>query len=113
MVAHNIDENYIFMDIMKNRSGIQMMACYQRIVSRVKKARLTLRNHILDNEASAAHTALIEGNRMVLEFVPPGQHRSNIAERAIQTAKDHFVTILVGVSTASPMHLWCRLIPQA
>ena len=50
---------------------------------------------------------------MVWEFVPPGQHRRNIAERAIQTAKDHFVAILVGVSTTFSMHLWCRLIPQA
>ena len=50
---------------------------------------------------------------MVWEFVPPGQHRRNIAERAIQTAKDHFVAILVGVSTNFPMYLWCRLIPQA
>ena len=62
MVAHNIDANYIFMDTMKNRSESQIMACYQQIVSRMKKAGLTLRKHILDNEASAAYTALIEGN---------------------------------------------------
>ena len=43
----------------------------------MKKAGLTLRKHILDNEASAAYTALIEVNGMVWEFVPPGQHRRN------------------------------------
>ena len=62
MIAHNIYANYIFMDTMKNRLEIQMMACYQRIVSRMKKTGLTIRKHILDNEASAAYTALIEGN---------------------------------------------------
>ena len=113
MVAHNIDANYIFMDTMKNRSEIQMMACYQRIVNRMKKLGLTLKKQILDNEASEAYTELIEYNGMVWEFIPPGQHRRSIAERAIQTAKDHFVAILVGVSTNFPMHLWCRLIPQA
>ena len=51
IVAHNIYANYIFMDTMKNISEIQMMACYQRIVSRMKKSVLTLRKHILDNEA--------------------------------------------------------------
>ena len=56
MVAHSIDTNYIFMDTMKNRSEIQMMACYQRIVSRMKRSGLTLRRHILENEASAAYT---------------------------------------------------------
>ena len=65
MVAHNIDANYIFMDTMKNILEIQMIACYQRIVRRMKKVVLTLRNHILDNEASAAYTALIEVNGMV------------------------------------------------
>ena len=43
IVEHNIDENYIFMDTMKNILKRQMMACYQRIVSRIKKAGLTLR----------------------------------------------------------------------
>ena len=63
MVAQNIDENYIFMDNMKNISESQMMACYQRIVNRMKKAGLTLKNHILDNEASAAYTALIVNSK--------------------------------------------------
>ena len=50
---------------------------------------------------------------MVWEFVPPGQHIINITQRAIQTATYHFVAILVGVSITFPMHLCCRLIPQA
>ena len=94
-----------FMDAMKNLSESQIMACYHRIVNRMKKVGLTLKKHILDNEASSAYTALIEGNGIVWEFFPPGQHRINIAERSIQTAKDHFVEILVVVSTNFPMHL--------
>ena len=83
MVAHNIYANYIFMDAMKNRSESQIMACYQLIVSRMKKAELTIKKHILDNEASAAYTALIEENGMVWEFFPLGKHRRNVAERVI------------------------------
>ena len=59
MVAHNIEANYILMDTMKNRSESQMMACYQLIVNRMKKAGLTLKKHILDNEDSVAYMALI------------------------------------------------------
>ena len=113
MVAQNIDANYIFIDTMKNRSEIQMMAWYQLILNRMKKLGLTLKKHILDNEASASYTVLIEENGMVWEFVPPDQHRRNSGERAIKTEKDNFVTILVGVSSNFPMHLWCRLLPQA
>ena len=49
-----------------------MMAGYQQIVNRMKKSGLTLRNHILDNEASASYTEFIEGNVMVWGFVPQG-----------------------------------------
>ena len=90
-----------------------MVACYQRILNRMKKTGLTLKKHILENEASAAYTALIEENGVVWEFVPPGHHRRNFAERAIQTENDNFVAILMGVSTNLPMHLWCRLLTQA
>ena len=48
-----------------------------------------------------------------LQLVPPDNHRSNIAERAIQTFKNHFIAILAGVDPKFPMHLWCRLVPQA
>ena len=60
IVTHNIDANHIFMDAMKNLSESQIMACYHRIVNRMKKVGLTLKKHILDNEASAAYTALIK-----------------------------------------------------
>ena len=46
------------------------------------------------------------------ELVPPGEHRRNIAERAIQTYKAHFISNLCGVHDTFPMHLWCRFLPQ-
>ena len=50
---------------------------------------------------------------MTYELVPPDNHRRNIAEEAIQTWKDHFVTVISGAAAMFPMHLWCRMIPQA
>jgi hypothetical protein len=35
-----------------------------------------------------------------------------MAERAIQTFKDHFIGVLSGCSTTMPIHLWCQLLPQ-
>ena len=40
-------------------------------------------------------------------------HRRNIAERAIQTFKNHFITILAGTHSAFPNNEWDRLLPQA
>jgi hypothetical protein len=35
-----------------------------------------------------------------------------MAEKAIQTFKDHFVGVLSGHAPTFPMHLWCQLLPQ-
>ena len=40
-------------------------------------------------------------------------HRRNVAERAIQTFKDHFIAGLASVDPQFPMHEWNRLLPQA
>jgi len=42
--------------------------------------------------------------------VPPGNHRCNQAERAIQTFKAHFIAILAGVNDKFPLSLWCHLL---
>ena len=40
-------------------------------------------------------------------------HIQNSAERDIQTFKNHFIARLCSTHADLPMHLWCRLIPQA
>jgi hypothetical protein len=35
-----------------------------------------------------------------------------MAEKAIQTFKNHFISILRECATTMPMHLWCQLLPQ-
>jgi hypothetical protein len=42
----------------------------------------------------------------------PNNHRQNLAERAIQTFKNHFKAILAGVDDSFPMQLWDKLVPQ-
>jgi hypothetical protein len=40
-------------------------------------------------------------------------HRANLAEKAIQTFKNHFKAILAGTDDSFPLHLWDKLLPQA
>jgi hypothetical protein len=35
-----------------------------------------------------------------------------MAEKVIQTFKNHFVSVLSGCAPTMPMHLWCQLLPQ-
>jgi hypothetical protein len=49
---------------------------------------------------------------MTYELVPPDNHQRNMAEIAIQTLKDNFVSILSGCAPTFLLHLWCQLPPQ-
>jgi hypothetical protein len=50
---------------------------------------------------------------LTYECVPPYNKRSNKAERAIQTFKRHFITILAGTHPSFPINFWHELISQA
>ncbi len=50
---------------------------------------------------------------MKYQLVPPHNHRRNFAEKAIQTFKAYFISILCGTDTNFPPHLWDWLLPQA
>ena len=45
--------------------------------------------------------------------MPQNLHRRNVAEGAIQTFKNHFISGIVSTHKDLPLHLWCRLLPQA
>ena len=69
----------------------------------MRAAGLGIKKQVFDNECSAAMKAHIKANNMDYELVPPGQHRRNQAERAIQTFKAHFLSILAGVDDRFPL----------
>ena len=47
------------------------------------------------------------------QLVTPHNHRANIAERAIQTFKQHFKAILASVDPEFPIEQWDQLLNQA
>ena len=51
--------------------------------------------------------------KIVLQLVPPYDHRTNPAERAIRTFKDHFTAGLASLPPSFPLHLWDRLVAHA
>ena len=74
---------------------------------------LTPRMHVLDNECSKVLKEYIEEENETFQLVPPHLHQRNVAERAIQTFKNHFIAGMVSTHKDSPLHLWCHLLPQA
>ena len=113
MVLIKIDSNAILVEAIKNCSAGEKIRAYLVLVSRLRNAGVSPKMHILDNECSEEFKAQICKNNMTFQLVPPHDHRRNIAEEAIQTFKGHFISILCGADKDFPLHLWCRLLPQA
>jgi hypothetical protein len=113
MVLIEIDCNAILVEAMKNRSAGEMIRAYLVLVSSLHNAGVSPKTHILDNECLEEFKAQICKNNMTFQLVPPHDHRRNIAKKAIQTFKGHFISILCGADKDFPLHLWCRLQPQA
>ena len=112
MVLVEVDGNFIDAEPMKNRSEGAMIKAYITLWTRLTASgTIKPKTHILDNEASAEFKKEIQKN-CAIQLVPPDNHRRNLAERAIQTFKSHFKSILAGVDDSFPMRLWDRLLPQ-
>jgi hypothetical protein len=113
MVYFDVDENYINAKPMRSHKDNQMIQAYQKLWTHTNCNRKTKPNmHILDNEASEAFKTEIKKN-CNLQLVLPDTHRRNLAARAVQTFKSHFVTILASVDSLFPMSLWDCLVLQA
>ena len=69
--------------------------------------------HVLDNKYSKVLKEYMEEDNELFQLVPPHLHQQNAAERAIQIFKNHFIYGIVSTHNDFPLHLWCRLLPQA
>ncbi len=113
MVLAEIDSDAILVEPMKNRTAGEMVWAYQVLIDCLNLAGIFPKLHILDNECSADMKETIKSNNMEFQLVPPHDHCCNLAEKAIQTFKDHFVAILCGANKSFLLHLWDCLLPQA
>ena len=105
MVLVEVDGNYIDAEPMKNRSAGSMIKAYLALWARLTATgAVRPTTHLMDNEASAELKAEIKKN-CTIQLVPPDNHHRNLAERAIQTFKCHFKSVLAGVDDSFPMRL--------
>ena len=120
MLVHHVDSNSTWVEPLKNQLEGTLIAARTTILERMRRQGIVPKHQILDNQCSARMkmamdaTVLLDGSisKMTYELVPPDEHRRNIAEKAIQTFKDHFIGVLSGCAKSMPMHLWCQLLPQ-
>ena len=69
--------------------------------------------HKLDNEKSAELLEFIKLQQTAYQLAPSQMHRTNPAEKAVQTWKNHLVSGLASLPPNFPIALWCHLMEQA
>jgi hypothetical protein len=113
MVMYDTDSNAIQAVPIKNRKKEELVRVYKEMTEELRKAGIQPILHRLDDETSRELIQAIEDRNIDYQIASPGDHRLNHAERAIQTFKNHFISILYGPDSSFPTNQWCRLIRQA
>ena len=111
-VMYDFDSNTILAEPIKSRKTKHLIkgftSCHKQITAAgITHILLRLHNDISSDLIDAIHSKIVK-----YQLANAYGHRHNLAERAIQTFKAHFVSITNGCNVRLPPHLWCHLIPQ-
>ena len=113
MISYDYDSNNILAEPLKSRTSLHEKNSYQTMQKLLCSIRLTPKMHLLNNKFSKVLKEYMEEENETFQLVPPNMHRRKAAEREIQTFKNHFIAAIVSTHKDFPLHLWCRLLPQA
>ena len=118
LIMYHYDANYIHIEVCKDNSAATYLAAYNNGLALYANASTAYHSFIptlekADNAVTVDFIRKMLSRGIRVQLTPAGNHRTNNAERCIQTAKNHLVA---GYHTADPdfpvkaMHL---LVPQA
>jgi hypothetical protein len=113
MVLYDFDTNAILAEPLKNKTAAEQLRATTVLHNYLQRRGFHPQFHIMDNECPITTKNYLHDSSINFQLVPPHLHRTNAAEKAIGTFKDHFIAGLCSVNPNFPMHLWCRLIPLA
>ena len=111
-IMYDTDTEYIHAVPIESRKSGELIRAFEESYDTLKRCGFEPILHRIDHETSVDLIRAIEAKGLAYEIAPPGNHRTNPAERAIQTFKKHFISILNGVDPKYPPGAWDYLIPQ-
>ncbi len=109
----SVYKGYIHVEPLPSRTTAHLCAAYLSTYQFFRNLGHKLKIQILDNKKSPALLDFFTSQLITYHFVPPDNHRTNNAERAIQTFKRHFLSVLAGTHPSFPINHWHQLLPQA
>jgi hypothetical protein len=112
VVFYIYDANYIRLIPIKSRSKEELLHAYHEVYEWLLVRGFKPLLHKMDNETSHEVKKIIQGQQTRLQYTPPDMHRTNPAERAIRTRKNHFLSGIAGLPKSFPIANWCGLTEQ-
>jgi hypothetical protein len=113
ILAYDYDSNCILLCPIKNRTAKALTSTIENVNKTLAKGGCKPQFHRLDNACPQLLKDFFERQQVEHQLVPPHDHRSNAAEQAIRTAKNHLADSWWSTNNKFPMHLWDKTIPQA
>ena len=112
-ILYNYDDNAILQVPLKDRTAANLTNEWNIAHERSTNNGHTYNLHILDNEISAEFIAVLVKEKINYQLAPPGNHRTNSAERAIYTFKHHLLSGLASCHRNFPIREWDHILNQA
>ena len=113
LVGYHHDGNTILASAIKDRTANSIVKAWQNMHDKFKQSGVPPSTYILDNEKSKELEKSFEKEKVKYQLSPPNCHRTNKAERAIQTFKHHLKAGLASTDPNFPLSEWDRLLEQA
>ena len=113
LCIYDYDANYIRAEALKSNSAPEVRDAYARALAFFRLSGYSPRFLRLDNATSKLLETFLKTENIDFQYAPASNHRSNKAERAIQTWKNHFIAILCSTAPSFPLAYWSELIDQA
>ena len=112
LVAVHLDTGYIHVVPLISRDAAALTAAYEEMLDFFKQRMHAVEMVRLDQECppllqQAFRLAFVNHQR-----APAGNHRTNSAERAIRSWKNHFIASLCTMDRLCPLQLWALMVRQ-
>jgi len=105
-------KNYCYGVAMQSRSADDYLIAFKTTHDHFKRLGHNIKFQKMDNESSELVETFFKQANIIVEFVPPNNHRTNKAEPAIRDYKNHLISTLATTHESFPLELWDHVIPQ-
>ena len=97
---------------LKNQTKEELLRAYQEVYTFCKNRGFKPKLHKTDNETSKDVEDFISIQNTHQQYTPTDSHRTNPAERSLQTYKSCVKSTMESLPPTFSIAYWCRLLPQ-